>query len=104
MKVETTNLGVSGTCLQEQVIVSYETLLRLFGEPNALTDDYKTDAEWNLKIDGDRVVTIYNWKNGRNYLGTDGLPVEQIVRWNIGAHDYDSASELKKFILAEIEK
>lgn len=92
---------ISGTCLQEQVVTSYKNLVKLFGQPNGNSDEYKTDAEWHLAIDGERVVTIYNWKNGKNYLGADGLPVEEIIRWNIGAHDYESASKLKTYILDE---
>ena len=100
MKIEpTTPYQVSGTCLQEQGVTSYQNLVRLFGKPNAEGDDYKTDAEWHLAIDGEQVVTIYNWKNGKNYLGSDGSPVERIVRWNIGAHSYEIARKLKTYIL-----
>jgi hypothetical protein len=85
---------VNGTSLVGFVNTQYETLVELFGEPMA-GYDYKTDAEWTLKINTDTgetlVATIYNWKNGKSYLGEEGTPTEQITRWNIGGHDRTAA-------------
>ena len=32
------------------------------------------------------IGTVYNWKNGKNYLGNRGKEVENITDWNIGDH------------------
>jgi hypothetical protein len=32
----------------------------------------------------DGVATIYNWKNGKNYCGEMGEPVEKMTYWHIG--------------------
>ena len=71
-----------GTFQQGYVDVSYAKLVRTFGRP-LKGDGYKTDAEWVLKI-GPQIVTIYNYKTGKSYLGPKGLPVSKITRWNIG--------------------
>ena len=76
----------SGTHLQGHVNATYEELVRVFGEPNGYSDGYKTDVEWafNITRNGRQVATIYNWKNGPNYMGGAGIPVDKITRWHIG--------------------
>lgn len=85
--------------LQGYVDASYADLVRVFGAPNAPTDGYKTDAEWRLMLDG-TYCTIYNYKDGHNYLGAEGLPVEDIRDWHIGGNS--KASE--RAVLAAIAK
>ena len=79
---EEAQIGVGGTYLIGEVICSYDKLVEVFGEP--LEGDYKTDAEWHLKFSDGQVATIYNWKNGKNYCGDDGIDVEEITTWHIG--------------------
>jgi hypothetical protein len=75
-----------GTCLQGYVSVDYKTIVTKYGEPTT-SDGYKIDAEWIIKWEDGQVGTLYNWKNGKNYLGDDGLPVEKIKEWNIGGRN-----------------
>lgn len=75
-------ISADRTSLQGYVDASYSQLIELFGNP-CESDGDKVDAEWCLFIDG-ILVTIYNYKNGRNYLGPDGLDVEEMNSWNIG--------------------
>ena len=58
-----------------EVIEDYTILVKTFGEPNAEGDGYKVDAEWNL-LTPDGIATIYNYKDGPSYMGSDGTPVE----------------------------
>jgi hypothetical protein len=83
----------TGTFLVGYIDVAYARLVEVLGLPNSESDGYKTDAEWTLKIN-DKVLTIYNWKNGRNYNGEHGLEVEDISRWHIGGGD-DVDAEIK---------
>lgn len=96
---------VNGTSLVGVVNTTYGTLVELFGEPME-GYDYKTDAEWALEFHtdtGDTVVaTIYNWKNGKNYMGDQGTPVEDITRWNIGGHTSGAANLVTVAILNKI--
>ena len=77
------HISAVGTCLQGYVDADYNDLVRLFGQPTT-GDKYKTDAEWLIEFDTGFVATIYNYKDGRNYLGADGIPTEQIRDWHVG--------------------
>ena len=91
ISVETTNNSskIIGTSLSGYLNVSYQTLVELFGEPNAKVDGHKTDAEWHVKVkeegDAPAYATIYNYKDGKNYLGAEGLNVEDIKDWHVGS-------------------
>ena len=75
---------LSGTHLQGHIECAYAELVKAFGEPILIAKpDMKTDAEWHGRIDGE-VFTIYNYKDGKNYLGEDGLEVLKITYWHIG--------------------
>ena len=86
MKVKTHNdkyISIMGTCLQGYISVRYDTLVKIFGEP-CESDGYKVDAEWILEFENGDIATIYNYKTGKNYLGSDGQDVEDITHWHIG--------------------
>ena len=87
----------NGTSLQSSVTVSYADLVRLFGEPNTDHDGYKSDAEW-LIYTMDGVCTIYNYKDGRNYLGSEGLATKDITDWHLGGHNKNAPEIVKQFI------
>jgi hypothetical protein len=74
----------AGTSLIDGVCVSYSTLVAKLGEP--VEGGYKTDAEWVIEFEGGSIVTIYNWKDGKNYCGVAGLPVNDITDWHIGGY------------------
>jgi len=76
----------TGTHLQGTINIDYKTLVKAFGEPNG-SDGYKSDAEWDLLFDDGTPATIYNYKDGINYLDENGTPVEKITDWHIGGED-----------------
>ena len=84
MKFKNGEANISMTSLQGYIKTSYRDLVNCFGEPTSDGDGYKVDAEWELTFEDGTVATIYNWKDGRNYCGADGLPVEQITDWHVG--------------------
>ena len=89
MRFETHNTNPSicneadGTSLRGDVTATYKELTSLFGKPTK-GDGRKVDAEWYVKFDDGTLATIYNWKNGKNYCGPDGLAVEDIPVWHVG--------------------
>lgn len=74
---------IYGTAFVDSININYKKLVDTFGKPH-LSDGFKTDAEWGLEFPDGTVATIYNWKNGKNYLGDDGLETENITTWHIG--------------------
>jgi hypothetical protein len=76
------HISTGGTHLIGYVSTSYEKLVETFGPP--MNGHYKTDAEWDIKFSDGMVATIYNWKNGKNYLGDDGYDLHEINSWHIG--------------------
>ena len=87
-----------GTHLQGEIVVTYTKLIETFGEAKGGSDDYKTDAEWNIQFDNGDVATIYNWKNGKAYLGCEGLDLECIDMWHVGGLTKDVVTEIQKIL------
>lgn len=93
---------IIGTSLTGYLEVSYQTLVELFGEPNAKVDGYKTDAEWHLSVkapgEPKSFLTIYNYKNGKNYCKEDGLRVEDIKLWHVGSRGKAEYWNLEEYV------
>jgi hypothetical protein len=87
----------NGTHLVGYINCSYLTLRSLLGKPG-YADGYKVDAEWCLQFRDGTVATIYNWKNGKNYLGEEGLDVEDITEWHIGGASSKSETYVKQLL------
>ena len=82
--------NINGTHLQGNVGATYHELVEIFGEPTRYEpDEYenKIDAQWSIKFEDGTVATIYNYKNGLNYLGAEGKRVSEISMWNVGGYD-----------------
>jgi len=89
MKFKKTNTTY-GTHLQGNVGATYQELVEVFGEPTRFEwseeSDNKVDAQWAIKFEDGTIATIYNYKNGLNYLGAEGKRVSQIMMWNVGGY------------------
>lgn len=93
--------AVYGTSLKGYIECDYETLVAVFGEPTT-ADGYKVDCEWIVEDrDKGTVATIYNWKNGKNYCGDNGLYAHQIDEWHIGGKTYDAVDFIRDCIKGE---
>ncbi len=91
---KTTNVG--GTFLRGYIKASYEQLVKTFGEPHDPDgDNYKTDVEWAFEFADGTIATLYNWKNGKNYLGeAEGLELNDIYEWNVGGNSDKAVAKL----------
>lgn len=90
-------INVGGTHLQGQIETSYANLVEKLGDP--LTGDWeKTDAEWNLRFADGTIATIYNYKDGINYNGSDGMPVEEITDWHVGGYNKKAFFLVREYI------
>ena len=91
---KTTNVG--GTYLQGYIRANYKQLLKAFGEPHDPDgDNYKTDVEWAFEFADGTIATLYNWKNGKNYLGeAEGLELNDIYEWHVGGFSEKAVAKL----------
>jgi len=90
--------AIYGSSLIGYVKCSYQELIDSFGEPLEIdlsTSDGKTDVEWDIEFQDGTYLHIYNWKNGKNYLGDDGLETDQITEWNVGGHSKKDLEKLQ---------
>lgn len=97
------SVDINFTHLQGYVNADYATLCEVFGKPQE-GDGCKVDAEWWVRFDDGLVATIYNWKNGLNYMGARGTPVEQIDVWHIGGHSAEAAIRIKALVEQHAEE
>ena len=74
--------------------IRYDQLVATFGEPHN-PEGYKTDYEWDILFPCGTVATIYNWKNGPNYCGDEGLAAHEIRNWNVGGHKVEAHDLVK---------
>lgn len=83
---DATEIGryVNGTGLSGYIDISYADLVAKLGESTDYFDNYKSDAEWVIQFGNGRIATIYNYKDGRNYMGAEGKDKEDIRGWHIG--------------------
>lgn len=96
-EIEMRNKGWNMSSLQGEIDISYQEIVNKLGPPTSEGDGYKVDAEWCGEID-DVPFTLYNYKDGHNYLGSDGEPVENIRSWHIGGYNNHVVPVLTKFL------
>ena len=103
MKITVNQHDGCGTSLQGRIELNYDQIVDRLGEPTD-GDGFKVDAQWIVHHeDSDVIATIYNWKDGRNYWGADGTPVNQITDWHIGGFDVDAVDLVHNLFKEEVE-
>jgi hypothetical protein len=93
---QATNREIGGSHLQGYTISTFQNIVDKLGKPHSNGDAYKVDAEWAFKFEDGTVATLYNWKNGKNYCGANGLNVEDITEWNIGGFSPDAVDKIEE--------
>ena len=86
-----------GTSFKGYLPATYTDIVGVFGNPSSAGDGYKVDVEWILKTPHG-VATIYNYKDGKAYLGASGLETQQICEWHVGGKTTKSYDWVKKQI------
>lgn len=90
-------INVNGTSFQGYLNIDYQKLVDIFGEPTEGDGD-KVDAEWVIKFGDATVATIYNYKDGKNYLGSRGKSTKNITDWHIGGFDTSAYEKVEATI------
>lgn len=91
------NINTNETHGLGSVTASYGLLCSLFGQPYS-GDGYKTDAQWDIEFSNGAIASIYNWKNGMNYCGVEGIPTNCITRWNVAGYEHPTLTLIKDVI------
>ena len=89
--------AASGTCLQGYIDANYADLCEKLGA-HSNGDEYKVDAEWVLRFSDGTIATIYNYKDGKNYCGEDGLDVDDITEWHVGGRSKRAVELVQKLL------
>jgi hypothetical protein len=84
--------------------MEYAVLDAILPEKCKVSGRYKTDVEWHLKDTSGDVVAIYNYKDGKNYLGQEGLEMWQLTNWHVGAHSKQAANRIIGYIREQASK
>lgn len=85
------------TSFKGYVLATYQDLVDTFGSPTTNGDNYKVDVEWLIQTPHG-IATIYNYKDGKAYLGEGGLNAVQICEWHVGGKTPESYVWIKKQI------
>ena len=91
---------INGTSLSGYLVGTLDEVVAVFGPPldGDNIDGYKTDAEWMILVDGNDPVTIYNYKNGKNYNKEDGLDIAEMDEWHIGSKTVAAVWKLQRYL------
>ena len=89
--------AAGGTCLQGYIDANYADLCEKLG-PHSNGDEYKVDAEWVLRFSDGTIATVYNYKDGKNYCGEDGLDVDDITEWHVGGRSQRAVELVQKLL------
>lgn len=92
-----------GASFKGYLIARYTDLVALYGEPMQNSRDYKTDAEWIVETPHG-IATIYNYKNGKSYLGKDGLNTEDICEWHVGGKSTEAYLYVHSHVLNQAKE
>ena len=93
---QATDREIVGSYLQGYTTSTFQNIIDKLGSPHSQGDAYKSDAEWAFKFEDGTVATLYNWKNGKNHCGADGLNLEDITEWNIGGFSPDAVTKIEE--------
>ena len=88
-KVDTTYSVGSG--FQGYVRAEYKALVAAFGEPEKMSDG-KTTVEWTIMFEGNKVASIYDYKEGYTPMSTHN--------WHVGG----KTTEVVSLVNAEVNK
>lgn len=68
---------------------TFDELVDKLGTPEDVSEvTDKVDVEWNVKDPHTgRRLNVWNYKNGPNYRGEEGTPVDKIESWSAGGDE-----------------
>ena len=97
-KVNDPDADLNGTCLQGYIDISFNDIVEKLGDFDDNYDDGKSDAEWTIVFNDGSVASIYNYKDGKNYNGAEGLETDEITDWHIGGKDKSVVAKVRAIL------
>ncbi|MBN1994524.1 MAG: hypothetical protein JW953_17635 [Anaerolineae bacterium] len=91
-----------GATPQGTINISYQKLVEILGQPNGEADG-EVDAKWVVYTPRG-IVVIQNWRDGKNFMGEKGLPIEKINHWKIKAHSENPIGWLSETLGVPVKK
>jgi hypothetical protein len=83
------------TCFNEGITfrASTEDIIKVFGEPDfregvtEVESDGKVTREWDLELEDGTVLTIYDWKEYRDFDD------DEVIEWHVGTNPQEKAKD-----------
>ena len=85
----TKDAGIDGTSLKGHITVTYNSLVKVFGQPDSFGGD-KTTVEWRLLFANGTVATIYDWKE----ITSPKDHPDDKYEWHIGGKNIDAMQQV----------
>jgi hypothetical protein len=85
-----TNL-LENTCYQNSIVIAYDKIVELFGQPIKIKKDERSTVEWIIKWEDGTITAIYDWYSSY-------LDIEKVTDWHIGGLDKNAAHYLYEYI------
>lgn len=80
----------SGTHSIGNILANYDDIVAVYGKPFTRLPENKIDVQWVVKTKYG-VATLYNYKDGKAYLGEKGLDIRAITQWHVGGSGHGKA-------------
>lgn len=81
---------INGTHGIGTILANYDDIVAVYGKPFTRLPENKIDVQWVIETKHG-VATLYNYKDGKAYLGEKGLDARAITQWHIGGHGHGKA-------------
>lgn len=93
---------LNGATTIAHINCTYDRLFELFREP-FLGDGKDSDVEWQFMLPNGHPISIYNYRTGVAYNGSDdGKLPKDITIWNVNGHYDTDADSIKEFIEGKV--
>jgi len=98
----------NGTSLRGYIRASFAQLRELFGEPMGSSGDGKVSTEWHFVGQQGQVITLYDYKETKEYDDSPGMPTVEEFRswpfhvWHVGAKHGADALAFVAWLTAQL--
>lgn len=81
---------INGTHGIGTILAHYDDIVAVYGKPFTRLPENKIDVQWVIET-RHGIATLYNYKDGKAYLGEKGLDIKAITQWHVGGSGHGKA-------------